>query len=208
MASSPHPLARSVSVTDMAPFSPRLLRSHSCPAIHRSSTLTTNPQTKPQESAGDVGKSTVSSSHCDLFIEDSGVGSEAETMSSDTIDVSSSSLNSDTIDVSSSTHHAIKESHSCRLLTEEETAKSACHVHVATPQTALQPQTNCHAAEDNVAANTVLVRGQRSESLPFSVTLEQRFSGIGLILGTSRTGLVCIKYMVSFGSAAKDGNLK
>ena len=76
-------------------------------------------------------------------------------------------------------------------------------MHVATPQTALQPQTNCHAAEDNVAANTVLVMGQRSESLPFSVTLEQRFSGIGLILG-----LVCIKYMVSFGSAAKDGNLK
>ena len=197
----------------MAPFSPHLLRSHSCPAIHRTTptehhVLTTNPQTKPQESAGDAGKSTVSSSYCNLFIEDSGIGSEAETLSSDTIDVSSSSLNSDTLDVSTSTHHATKESHSCRLLTEEKMAKSACHVHVAPPQTALQPQTGGHAAEDIAATNTVLVGGQRSESLPFSVTLEQRISGTGLILGTSRTGLVCIKYMVSFGSAAKDGNLK
>ena len=55
---------------------------------------------------------------------------------------------------------------------------------------------------------SLLIKGQRSETLPFAVTLQQHVSGIGLILGTNSTGMVCIKYMVSFGSSAKDGTLR
>ena len=49
--------------------------------------------------------------------------------------------------------------------------------------------------------------GQRCEDRPFQVILEQRVSGVGLLLG-SVSGAVAIKFMVSFGSAAKEGTLR
>ena len=49
--------------------------------------------------------------------------------------------------------------------------------------------------------------GQRCQDRPFQVILEQRVSGVGLLLG-SVSGAVAIKYMVSFGSAAKEGTLR
>ena len=49
--------------------------------------------------------------------------------------------------------------------------------------------------------------GRRSEGRPFQVVLQQRVSGVGLLLG-SVSGAVAIKFMVSFGSAAKEGTLR
>ena len=50
--------------------------------------------------------------------------------------------------------------------------------------------------------------GQCHEGRSFEVTLQQRVSGVGLLLGTGVSGGVVIKYVVSFGSAAKEGTLR
>ena len=65
--------------------------------------------------------------------------------------------------------------------------------------------------EDQLPAVTskTLFAYQRTESLPFVVTLKQHRNGIGLILGkSSASGLVYIKDILSTGSAAQDGTLK
>ena len=49
---------------------------------------------------------------------------------------------------------------------------------------------------------------QCREGRLFEVTLQQRVSGVGLLLGTGVSGGVVIKHMVSFGSAAKEGTLR
>lgn len=88
------------------------------------------------------------------------------------------------------------------------------HVKTEIDSEVLPSQSSCNCCCDEKActktmtSQELLIKGQRSEALPFGVTLLQRVSGIGLILGTSSTGMVCIRYMVSFGSAAKDGTLK
>ena len=50
--------------------------------------------------------------------------------------------------------------------------------------------------------------GQRCEDKPFWVVLEQRVSGVGLLLGRGVSSAVVIKYLISFGSAAKEGTLR
>ena len=70
------------------------------------------------------------------------------------------------------------------------------------------PQLCNYAAEINESKKIRIVFGERSETLPFRIVLEQRISGIGLILGESSTGSAYIKHLVSFGPAAKDGTLR
>ena len=60
----------------------------------------------------------------------------------------------------------------------------------------------------NTVSQTLLVQGKRSDLLPFAITLTQRASGVGIIVGSSYNGMACVRFLVSFGSAAADGTLR
>ena len=62
--------------------------------------------------------------------------------------------------------------------------------------------------EENADLKAVVVKGKRSETLPFVVCLTQTAGGVGIIVGKSCSQMTCIRYLFSFSSAAIDGTLR
>ena len=131
-----------------------------------------------------------------LSLEDSAYGSQEESL---------------VASCSDSTHvHGLTRSSSCPQLSVEKVENQLQRTKSLLFPTPSHPPPQPPASSTTVVSSQSLCedKEQHNEGWLFQVVLEQRVSGVGLLLGRDVCGAVTIKYLVSFGTAAKEGTLR